>query len=88
MQDIKLDLKYFHWHKETRTLIAELSTLEFVIFIALHGEMPDYITVNNPNTKQSRVFRYLKVEKDDEFETKAWHYENLSHALKLTIWND
>lgn len=80
--DIKLKLEQFHWHKDTRTLTAEVSKLE------LFAKLPDYITILNPNTNQSRIFRYLSTEKDDEGDIKSWRYENLSHGLKLTIWND
>jgi len=81
MKDLKLELKRFNWHKDTRTLTAELSDLGV-------GQLPFYITIVNPNTKQSRVFRYLKTDKDSENEVKSWQYENISHSLKLTIWND
>lgn len=88
MKDTKLELKYFNWHKETRTLTTDLSS------IPVHGDfkgtfsVPNFITIDNPNTKQSRVFRYLKTDKDEEGDIQAWHYENISHGLKLTIWND
>jgi hypothetical protein len=88
MKDTKLELKYFNWHKDTRTLTTELSS------IPAHGDfkgtfsVPNFITIDNPNTKQSRVFRYLKTDKDQEGDIQAWHYENISHGLKLTIWND
>jgi hypothetical protein len=81
--DIKLKLEKFNWHKETRTLTAFLSDLN------LPNELPFHITIENPQTGQHRVFRYLRAEKDErENELKAYHYENLSHNLKLTIWND
>lgn len=55
----------------------------------IRGQLPFHITIDNPDTKQSRVFRYVGTEKDPhENELKAFHYENISHSLKLTIWND
>jgi hypothetical protein len=83
MQDTRRDLKLFNWHKETRTLTAFISDLN------IPGQLPFHITIDNPTTKESRVFRYVRTEKDPrENELKAYHYENLSHGLKLTIWND
>jgi hypothetical protein len=81
MQDPKLDLKHFHWHKETRTLTTELSSLPIKV-------LPFYITIENPQTGQSRVFRKANVDANEEGEVLAWKYENLSHSLRLTIWND
>jgi len=87
MKDLRTDLKYFNWHKDTRTLTTELSNLpgrnEWGAF-----SVPNFITIDNPDTKQSRVFRYLKTDKDNEGDIQAWHYENISHSIKLTIWND
>lgn len=81
--DTKRQLEQFNWHKETQTLTAFLSDL------AIPGQLPFHITVENHKTGQHRVFRYLRAEKDArENELKAYHYENLSHGLKLTIWND
>ena len=82
MQDLKLELKLFHWHKDTRTLTAELSDLP------IHGRLPRYITVTNPDTEQSCVFRQENVESNEEGELVAWKYVNLSHSIKMTIWND
>ncbi len=79
---MNLQLKLFNWHKDTRTLTADASTLNLV------GELPRHIVIENPDTKQSRVFRFLNEAKDREGDVQAWHYENISHGLKLTIWND
>lgn len=81
--DTTLQLEQFSWHKDTRTLTAFLSDLN------LPGQLPFHITVENQKTGQHRVFRYVGTEKDErENELKAYHYENLSHGLKMTIWND
>lgn len=81
--DTTLQLEQFSWHKDTRTLTAFLSDLN------LPGQLPFHITVENPKTGQHRVFRYVGTEKDErENELKAYYYENLSHGLKMTIWND
>lgn len=82
MKDVRFELKLFSWHKDTRTLAAHISDLD------IPGNLPSYLTIDNPDTKQSRVFRYLKTDKDEEGDIQAWHYENISHGLKLTIWND
>lgn len=82
MMDLHLELKLFHWHKDTRTLTAELSDLP------IRGRLPFYITVCNPDTGQSRVFRQEKVDTNEEGEVTSWKYLNLSHSIKMTIWND
>lgn len=88
MKDLRIELKYFNWHKETRTLTTELSNLPERGEFKGSFSVPNFITVDNPDTKQSRVFRYLKTDKDEENDIVAWRYENISHGLKLTIWND
>ena len=81
MKDLKLNLDLFNWHKDTRTITAEASTIGRLSW-------PFYITVFNEKTQQSRVFRYLSTDTNSDGDIEAWHYENLSHSLKLTIWND
>ena len=80
MENIKLELSLFNWHKDSRTLTAEISDLPI-------KSLPLYLTISNPKTKQERVFRYNKTDKKDN-EIQAWRYENISHNIKLTIWND
>ncbi len=79
---ILLTLNLFNWHKETRTLTAEVSNLP------LPSKMPFHILIENPQTQQSRVFRKENIDRDEEGDIVAWQYVNLSHGLKLTIWND
>lgn len=85
LRDLKLDLKLFFWRKETRTIVAQISDIKMLSNVS---KMPFYIVVFNNDTAQSRVFRYLKTQTDQEDDIEAWHYENISHSLKMTIIND
>ena len=85
MNDYRVELKHFTWHKDQRLLTTELSNLPGLNH---HMHPPTYITIDNPDTKQSRVFRFVKKDSDEEGDTVCWRYENISHGLKLTIWND
>lgn len=78
---INLDLNLFHWHSDTQTLTAEISSLGLVT-------LPTQMEVTNNKSKQFRKFKYVRTEKDREGDIQAWHYVGDGHPLKLIIWND
>lgn len=76
-----LDLDLFHWHSDTQTLTAEISSLGL-------GTPPTQMEVTNNKSKRFRKFQYVRTEKDREGEIQAWHYIGTDSPLKLIIWND
>jgi hypothetical protein len=77
---IRVHHSLFSYDAKTRTLSAEISQLPF-------EQMPNTFEVEGK--KGIAVFKWFKTDTDGSGEdTYGWHYQNLTHKLKLLIIND
>lgn len=72
-----LYVEELEWQPNNNSFCAELSMLRSF------SPSTASITIKNPKSGNSRMFNFLKEEKDS-----YWLYENPGTAMKLFIWND
>lgn len=78
---MRFSLDNFHWNQETRTLTAEVSSLE-------NQHLERFITIFNKDTGNERRFAYMRTDKDDEGDIQGWQYYNADSNIRLVIFND
>ena len=77
----------FHWHKETKTMSAEISELE------TGNAVPTNISMVSARTGKQANFQLAKTDKDNEGDVRFWEYvpQCLSRGCgveKVVIFND
>ena len=87
---IQLDVKQLHWNKKMNTFSEEASSVDI-------GAWTKHISINNHETKKSRIFSLLTKHRDGEGEiTHVEYAPDFSETqmypevkgMKLIIWND
>jgi len=88
-EDIVQEMNVFYvnkleWDGKEKSFSVEISKVGSVFRPSFRK-----ITVRNPSTNSSRVFNFVKEQKDGSDEdTYYWLFECPSYKLKLYIWND
>lgn len=85
-----VNTKYFYWHPESRSLSAELSTLE-----ANHyGFGVPQVTLQIESEKTGRMLDFKmkrniwQYEGEPDQELAGWEFYNSEIDVKAIIWND
>ena len=79
-----IPLQMFNWHRDTRTLTAELSDLKDW----LNDRVSSEVTVESHHTGRVLKFDGTSAFRDGEGETLFWEYRNYNEDLTVKIWND
>lgn len=76
----------FHWHKDTKTMSAEISDLNT-------KDVPQEIGMVSQRTGKSAYFALVRTDRDEEGDVRFWEYKPRNESRwcgveKVVVFND